>query len=120
MDCAWPTDELRISSGANGLLLAVPMANGLWRIAAPVADDHREGPPADPTLEQVQKIWDERAPAGVRLYDPVWMNLFHVTSRLAERRRLGRVPAPGAASHTHSPLGGHALNTRTPPVCHPR
>jgi hypothetical protein len=39
------------------------------------------------------------------------MNLFHVSTRLVERLRVGRVFVAGDASHIHSPVGGQGMNT---------
>lgn len=64
-----------------------------------------------PTLEEMQRIVDERGFANLRLYDPRWLTLYHTHYRLAPHYRQGRVFLAGDAAHVHSVIGGQGMNT---------
>ncbi|WP_129308613.1 FAD-dependent monooxygenase [Streptomyces sp. L2] len=92
----------------QGVLVTCGLPNGRFRVftSAP-ADLDRD----HITLEQVQRLVDERGPGGLTLSDPVWISAFSVHARRAERTREGRVFLLGDAAHIHSPAGGQGLNT---------
>ena len=64
-----------------------------------------------PTLEEMQRIVDERGFTELRLDDARWLTLYHTHYRLAPHYRRGRVFLVGDAAHIHSVIGGQGMNT---------
>lgn len=77
-----------------------------FQLAAPLGDG-----PFEPTLENLQALFDDRAGVPVTLHDLRWASVHTVNVRLAERFQQGRVLLAGDAAHVHSPAGGQGLNT---------
>ncbi|MAJ46155.1 MAG: hypothetical protein CBC35_02515 [Planctomycetes bacterium TMED75] len=65
----------------------------------------------DPTLPQIQEVLDRALPMDVTASDPMWLASFRIRERVLEEFRHGRVFLAGDAAHTHSPAGGHGMNT---------
>jgi 2-polyprenyl-6-methoxyphenol hydroxylase-like FAD-dependent oxidoreductase len=65
----------------------------------------------EPTLENFQKLLDERGPKGAVVSDPRWMVQFTIHCRMVDSYRAGRAILAGDAAHIHSPAGGQGLNT---------
>ncbi|WP_448627375.1 FAD-dependent monooxygenase [Geodermatophilus sp. URMC 64] len=62
-------------------------------------------------LPEIQRLADLATGGRVRLHDPVWVSVFHVSHRGAARYRAGRFFLAGDAAHVHSPAGGQGMNT---------
>ena len=65
----------------------------------------------DPTLEEVQELFDRMSPAAAQLRNPRWLSRFRLHHRVAEHYRRGRIFLVGDAAHIHSPAGGQGMNT---------
>lgn len=108
---AMPTDELRIYWHAEGLLAVFPIIPGRCRIVADVGPAATAEKAPDPSLADVQRVVDTRGPAGLTLYDPLWLASFRINERKVADYRRGRVFLAGDAAHIHSPAGGQGMNT---------
>ena len=64
-----------------------------------------------PTLEEMQRLVDQRSFTDIKLSDPRWMATFHTHYRLVPRYRHGRVFLAGDAAHVQSYIGGQGMNT---------
>jgi 2-polyprenyl-6-methoxyphenol hydroxylase-like FAD-dependent oxidoreductase len=94
----------------QGVLVFFPISPGRFRVIADIglsAGLH----PADPTLDQIQDIIDQRGPGGVVASDPIWLSAFRINERKVGNYRSGRVFVAGDAAHVHSPAGGQGMNT---------
>jgi 2-polyprenyl-6-methoxyphenol hydroxylase-like FAD-dependent oxidoreductase len=84
--------------------------SGVVRIAVSVD----RPPPAFATLKprELQALIDERAPAGypVKITEVLETTHHPASHRIAERFRVGRIFLAGDAAHSHSPIGGQAIN----------
>jgi len=94
---------------SDGLpMIFFPMRGHRWRLTLPFAGARSEGPP---TLEEIQRLTDQRAPWPVTVSDPTWLANFRCHRRSAEAYRQGRVLLAGDAVHIHTPAGGQEMNT---------
>ena len=110
IDGELPEDEISIFTAGHGLLAAFPLGGRRFRLIAVDPDKHGRGA-ADPTLEEMQKVYDDTASAPGRLRDVVWTSRFWINSRMLRTLRSGRVFFGGDSAHVHSPAGGQGMNT---------
>ena len=96
---------------AGGLTMNWMSHSNVWFLSASVVPDKHGELPA-PTLETIQRIFDERAGLpGVHLSDPHWITLWRPNIRMVDRYRIGRIFLAGDAAHVHSAAGGQGMNT---------
>ncbi len=105
-----PDDELSIFTAAHGFLGVFPMGNRHFRFIATDPQKH-EKTDDDPTLEELQKLYDEDSHIPVRLRDMTWSSRFRINSRMLHTLRERRIFFGGDAAHVHSPAGGQGMNT---------
>jgi 2-polyprenyl-6-methoxyphenol hydroxylase-like FAD-dependent oxidoreductase len=99
---------------ADGILALFPLQGTRYRIIANVGESSGTigaGYRPDPTVEDIQRVLDERGPGEIRVGDPVWLSHFSINERKVEDYRTGRVFVAGDAAHVHSPAGGQGMNT---------
>lgn len=63
-----------------------------------------------PDFAEVCAVWQQVTGEDISGGNPLWVNAFDNTSRLAERYRAGRVLLAGDAAHRQLPTGGQAIN----------
>ncbi len=103
-------DEIDICWTDAGVLALFPIVGNRFRIIADVGASIA-GPPASPTLPQLQALLDTRGPPGLKAHDPVWVSGFRINERKVRDYSHGRVFLAGDAAHIHSPAGGQGMNT---------
>ena len=104
-----PEDQLSIFLARNGFLAIFPMGDGRFRFMAtdPAAIT---GDTGDPTLEDIQRLYDRTVHLPAQLYNLNWSSRFRINSRHMTTLRDGRVFFGGDAAHVHSPAGGQGMN----------
>ena len=102
-----PANELQLCPHEAGPLAIFPMNVSRHRIVATVQESQGE----EPTLELVQDLLKQRAPAGFKANSLYWSSYFHIHHRQVAQLRQGRIFLAGDAAHIHSPIGGQGMNT---------
>jgi 2-polyprenyl-6-methoxyphenol hydroxylase-like FAD-dependent oxidoreductase len=107
----FPHSEIVTYWHTDGVLIVFPFLEpGHYRVIADIGRSDAVAP-SEVTLEQVQKIIDERGPGGLIATDPVWLSAFRINERMVGDYQSGRVFVAGDAAHVHSPAGGQGMNT---------
>lgn len=102
-------DEVHVFSGAVGLPLAcIPISKRLWRLSLPMPEGWRC---AAPTLDELQRVVDERSPWPIGVSDPETLTTFRCQVRSTSTYRRGRVFIAGDAAHIQSPAGAQGMNS---------
>jgi len=104
-------DSVHIFWHSQGVLAIFPFGDRRFRIIADQGKAPNTAHPPDPTLEQVQRLVDERGPAGLTLSAPIWLSGFRIHERKVGDYRKGSCFLAGDAAHIHSPAGGQGMNT---------
>lgn len=105
-----PDDELSIFTAAHGFLGVFPMGNRHFRFIATDPEKH-EKTDDEPTLSELQKLYDADSHIPARLRDMTWSSRFRINSRMLHTLRSRRIFFGGDAAHVHSPAGGQGMNT---------
>ena len=100
-------DQVAVVWNPDGILALFPIVGNRFRIIGDVSGAEA----ADPSLEQVQALVDQRLGSGFRAHDPIWLSHFRINERKVDRYSVGRVFLAGDAAHIHSPAGGQGMNT---------
>ena len=104
-----PEDQLSIFLSRNGFLAVFPMGDGRFRFMA-TDPDGITGDTGDPTLDDIQRLYDRTVHLPAQLYNLNWSSRFRINSRHMTTLRDGRVFFGGDAAHVHSPAGGQGMN----------
>lgn len=102
-----PADAMQLCPSRLGPLAIFPMSVHRRRIVATVPNAEGD----TPSLELVQRLLIERAPAGIEARAIHWSSYFRVHHRQLSHLRVGRMFLAGDAAHVHSPFGGQGMNT---------
>ncbi len=96
----------------EGMLGAMPMPGGQWRLLAYDPAFRQDKPTEEQIVERMRHILPERTHGlGGRLLDASWASLFSVHRRLADSYRQGRILLAGDSAHAHAPFGGQGMLT---------
>ena len=104
-----PEDQLSIFLAPNGFLAIFPMGDGRFRFMA-TDPDGVTGDTEEPSLADIQTLYDRTVHVPAQLYDLNWSSRFRINSRHMETLRRGRVFFGGDSAHVHSPAGGQGMN----------
>ncbi len=105
-----PATDMHIFSSPNGFMGLFPMRGGRFRLIAsnPFSTPSQD---AEPSLDELQRIYDQRPHIPARFYDMTWNSWFRINSRMVQRLRVGRPLLGGDSAHIHSPSGAQGMNT---------
>nr|WP_090345324.1 FAD-dependent oxidoreductase [Mycolicibacterium malmesburyense]CRL77582.1 FAD-binding monooxygenase [Mycolicibacterium malmesburyense] len=95
----------------DGMIGAMPMPGGAWRIIAYDPQSGSEKPTQEEILARLRQLIPERTGRAAPIEDALWLSMFSVHRRLAATYRRGRVLIAGDAAHTHAPFGGQGMLT---------
>ncbi|HEX8793841.1 MAG TPA: FAD-dependent monooxygenase [Polyangiaceae bacterium] len=102
--------DFHLFSTEHGFLGLFPLGDRRFRIIAGVPPS-RVRKDAEPAIEDLQAIYDERSPTPARFSDLRWASWFVINSRMVPHLRVGRLLLGGDAAHIHSPAAGQGMNT---------
>ncbi len=112
IDWAMPSNRMFEFNSPEGTIFGIPLPEGRWSVASEydrsqwIHDEDEQ-----PELQELQWLFDRRAPLPTKLSDPRWMSYYRVNHRQVPSYRVGRAFLAGDAAHVHSPVGGQGMNT---------
>lgn len=101
-------DRIYLVFHESGVLGIFPLHGRRCRLIAQLPDGTGED---EPTLEDAQRLCDERTGGRLVLERARWLTAFEIHYGQVPQYRFGRVFLAGDAAHIHSPAGGQGMNT---------
>lgn len=115
IDWDFPKDQHLFSFTKEGALIAYAMPDNRCLVWAnmPLLDGNKsryyEG--MEPSLNDLQKYFDERCPFKAKLKNAGWLTYYTAHERGVKNLRQGNVFLAGDAAHISSPSSGQGMNT---------
>ena len=113
IDTDLPRQDWHIFFAKDGPLAIGAMPNGLWgaMAALPPLPDGKSRVGTEPSLDEMQSLWDRRSPYKARVSNPRWMS--HYRTHLRSAIGPSRLPVilAGDAAHQVSPLSSLGMNS---------
>jgi 2-polyprenyl-6-methoxyphenol hydroxylase-like FAD-dependent oxidoreductase len=105
-----PESDFHIFSSEHGFMGLFPMGGGRFRLIAsnPFSKPEKG---TEPSLDELQRIYDQRSHIPARFHDMTWSSWFRINSRMVPRVKISRLLLGGDAAHIHSPAGAQGMNT---------
>jgi 2-polyprenyl-6-methoxyphenol hydroxylase-like FAD-dependent oxidoreductase len=103
-----PPTDLSIFIGSRGFLAVFPLGGTRFRL---VSTDPNPRSASDPSLPELQSLFDTVSHVPARLSALEWSSRFSINSRHLDTLRVGRAYLGGDSAHIHSPAGGQGMNT---------
>jgi hypothetical protein len=105
-----PDSDVHVFSSEHGFLGMFPMGNKRFRLIAsnPISKPSKD---TEPSIEELQRLYDQRSPIPAKFHDMSWSSWFHINSRMIHQLRSGRIFLGGDSAHIHSPAGAQGMNT---------
>jgi 2-polyprenyl-6-methoxyphenol hydroxylase-like FAD-dependent oxidoreductase len=105
-----PDGDIQIFSSDHGFMALFPMGGEHFRLIAsnPLSQPSKD---TEPSLDELQRIYDQRSHIPARFHDLTWSSWFRINSRMVSRLKVGRLLLGGDAAHIHSPAGAQGMNT---------
>jgi 2-polyprenyl-6-methoxyphenol hydroxylase-like FAD-dependent oxidoreductase len=105
-----PNSDFHIFSSDHGFMALFPMGGERFRLMAsnPLSQPTKD---TEPSLDELQRIYDQRSHIPARFHDLTWSSWFRINSRMVSRLKVGRLLLGGDAAHIHSPAGAQGMNT---------
>ena len=102
--------DVHVFSSEHGFLGMFPMGNKRFRLIAsnPISKPSKD---TEPSIEELQRLYDQRSPIPAKFHDMTWSSWFHINSRMIHQLRSGRIFLGGDSAHIHSPAGAQGMNT---------
>ena len=105
-----PATDMHIFSSPHGFMGLFPMGSGRFRLIAsnPFSKPSQD---TEPSLDELQRIYDQRSHIPARFHDLTWSSWFRINSRMVSQLKIGRLLLGGDSAHIHSPSGAQGMNT---------
>ena len=105
-----PDTDFYVFSSPHGFMGLFPMGGGRFRLIAsnPFSTPSKD---TEPSLDELQRIYDQRSHIPARFHDMTWSSWFRINSRMVSQLKVGRLLLGGDSAHIHSPAGAQGMNT---------
>ncbi len=115
IDWDFPRDQHLFSFTKEGALIAYAMPDNRWLVWAnmplPEGGKSRYYEGMVPSLNDLQRYFDERCPYKAELKNEGWLTYYTAHERGVKNLRHGSVFLAGDAAHISSPASGQGMNT---------
>jgi 2-polyprenyl-6-methoxyphenol hydroxylase-like FAD-dependent oxidoreductase len=111
LDWRYPLHHLSVFIHPKGVTAYFPLYSDRGRLMFELPDAPVDEEMAEPTIEDVRRLMDEREIDYRSVGNPNWLAYFKLHHRMVDKYGEGRVFLSGDAAHIHSPMGGQGMNT---------
>lgn len=111
LDWKYPLHHLSVFIHPLGVTAYFPLYSDRGRLMFELPDAPVDEEMAEPTIEDVRRLMDEREIDYRSVGNPNWLAYFKLHHRMVDKYGEDRVFLSGDAAHIHSPMGGQGMNT---------
>ncbi len=111
LDWKYPLHHLSVFIHPLGVTAYFPLYSDRGRLMFELPDAPVDEEMAEPVIEDVRRLMDEREIDYRSVGNPNWLAYFKLHHRMVDKYGEGRVFLSGDAAHIHSPMGGQGMNT---------
>ncbi|MEW6145146.1 MAG: FAD-dependent monooxygenase [Thermodesulfobacteriota bacterium] len=117
LDWRYPLHHMSVFIHPLGVTAYFPLYSDRGRLMFELPDAPVDEEMAEPAIEDVRRLMDEREIDYRSVRNPNWLAYFKLHHRMVDKYGEGRVFLSGDAAHIHSPMGGQGMNTGIQDAC---